>query len=164
MQGGGRKASFPGLDQKMLEWAKKQRQMKLIVNYPRFRRQGRMFADELGITRDQFACSTRWIGSFCKRNNIVNRRITHKTQAGYLDDIGKLQQPVIDFLQKVKEEHYPEEDIYNMDETPCYFDMCFNSTLHFKGGKVLKRWQLVVTRNVFLLCYVPRCQGNLFKQ
>ena len=25
--------------------------------------------------------------------------------------------------------------IYNMDETPCYFDMASDQTLHFKGDK-----------------------------
>ena len=40
-------------------------------------------------------------------------------------------------LLKSKCENYPPERIYNMDETPVYFDMSGELTVHIKGEKTV---------------------------
>lgn len=135
INGGGRKNLFPELENQTMEWFRKQRDRKLVVTYASFRKQAQLIAKSLNI--DQLKFSTSWIRGVCKRNKISNRRITHKTQADNCNDLLELKRIVDPYLQNVqyKSRDYDPKNILNMDETPCYFDMLGDSTLHFKGAK-----------------------------
>lgn len=163
VRGGGRRASFPQLEVKLLDWFQHQRRQKLIVNFRRIRIEANKFAKELKITSQEFLCSNRWMMGFCKRNKLVNRRVTHKTQSENLSNLGALKGTVLEYLEKLQDEDFSDVNIFNMDETPCYFDMTYNNTLHYKGEKTVEGITTGNTKRRFsvVLCY--SMNGNFVK-
>ena len=91
-------------------------------------------ATELKVSR--FFGSNKWIYNFCCRHHIGSRRITHQGQQDGCTATEK-RRIITDFLAKSVQitSGYKLMQIYNMDETPCYFDMASDQTLHSRGEK-----------------------------
>lgn len=163
VSGGGRKQFYPALEKKLLLWFRDQRNRKLVINYPRLRAECRKIAAEMGIDSKEFACSNRWIDAFCKRHKISHRRVTHKSQAQNFDDLGELKRSTIEYFDNLKELNYSEKVIYNMDETPCYFDMCCESTLHFKGENTVEALSTGNTKKRFTVVLCASTKGTFLR-
>ena len=92
-----------------------------------------MFCELYPNVNETFLASSRWLRLFLRRNNIVFRRATSVGQKipenapekcrDFLNDMMSL--PVY-------------EQFYNMDETPCYFDMPRSGTYDFRGIETVK--------------------------
>ena len=116
-------------------WFRDEREQKHQVNYTRQRKKAQEIAAELQIIN--FVGSNNWIFNFCRRHNIGNRRITHQGQLQEGRAAVEKYQIVNNFLVGSAQSTvgYNLMQIYNMDETPCYFDMASDLTLHVKGDK-----------------------------
>ena len=86
---------------------------------------------------NNFKVSLHWLGSFLKRYKLSLRRRTKVSQ--------KLPQQVKESLEKFNkfvtdlriERSFEPCDIFNMDETPVWFDMAGNFTVDCKGKKTI---------------------------
>ena len=132
----GPKAKFEEIEKHLTMWFRDEREHKHQVNYTRLREKAQETAEELQII--DFVGSNKWIFNFCRRHYIGNRRITHQGQQDGRTAVEKYQ-IVNNFLVSAAQStvEYNLMQIYNMDETPCYFDMASDQTLHFKGDKNL---------------------------
>lgn len=106
------------------------------VSYRNLREEARKIADELGISSEEFLISDKWIFGFCKRHHLGTRRYTHRGQADKRS-MKESATAVIKHLEDlpVHTGGFDQDKIFNMDETPCFFDMAGDSTIHFKGEK-----------------------------
>ena len=104
------------------------------MNYTRLREKAQEIAEEFQIVN--FVCSNKWTFNICRRHHTGNRRITHQEQQDGRT-ARKKYQVVSDFLVCSAQGTvgYNLMQIYNMDETPCYFNMASDQTLDFKGDK-----------------------------
>ncbi len=93
-------------------------------------------AADLGVDRQKFLISNKWLRNFCRRHNLANRSVTHRGQQDNRP-AAEICTVVKDYLTsaRVVTADLSADKIFNMDETPCYFDMCSDQTLHFKGDK-----------------------------
>lgn len=136
LSGAGSKPKFPQIEDELYSWFQSQRKNSLQVNYRLLRRKAREMGDNHGVTEADFPISDCWLHSFCRRHRITSRRITHRGQQDNrsAEEIGKV---AVEWLRKLQTETAPfsADHIFNMDETPAYFDMSADSTLHFKGDK-----------------------------
>ncbi len=134
--GAGKKAHFPELERAVFEWFKTQRAKKFTINYPAVRRIAKAKAEEMKISASAFPCSDKWIRGFCKRHGIGSRRITHQGQQDSRT-LSEKYRLVRDFLASIPDftTPYSADCIFNMDETPAYFDMASETTLDFRGAK-----------------------------
>ena len=94
----------------------------------------------------QFALKTlktqlMWCYRFIKLKGFAIRRISHIGQIPP-DNINKIKEILINELIKHRKFiNLPHEDNntkINMDETPCFLEMGFNTTLEFRGKKMWK--------------------------
>ena len=84
-----------------------------------------------------FSASNGWLTKFLKRIRITNRKRTHimqKLRDNFSDEIIKYFYE-IEKLQKT----YGDKLVFvNFDESPFYYDLCRDKTLHYKGEKEVK--------------------------
>lgn len=134
LPGSGPSAKFEEIEKHLITWFISERDKQYQVNYQRLREKAHEIAKDIGV--NGFACSNKWIFNFCKRNKIGNRRITHRGQQDSRSE-AEISEILKTFLIGSEQftAGYDLNQIYNMDETPCYFDMASDQTLHFKGAK-----------------------------
>ena len=134
ISGSGPKVKFEEVDKHLFVWFRDEREHKQQVNYTRLREKAKEIVEEFQIVN--FVGSNKWIFNFCRRHHIGNRRITHQGQQNGRTAMEK-HQVVSDFLVSSAQSMvgYKLMQIYNLDETTCYFDMASDQTLHFKGDK-----------------------------
>jgi hypothetical protein len=90
-----------------------------------------------GVLAENFKTSHRWLIAFLKRYRLALRRRTRISQ--------KLPSQTQELLEKFNrfvinlrlEKSYELENIFNMDETPVWFDMAGNFTINPKGEKTV---------------------------
>uniref|UniRef100_A0A914VVY5 DDE-1 domain-containing protein n=1 Tax=Plectus sambesii TaxID=2011161 RepID=A0A914VVY5_9BILA len=63
----------------------------------------------------------------------------------------------------MKTAEYGANHIYNMDETPCYFDMTRDSTLHFKGSKNVNGCDTGSRKSRFTVALTVCADGHIAK-
>ncbi len=92
--------------------------------------------DELAIDKEKFRISDKWLHNFCRRHNLGNRSVTHRGQQDNRP-AAELCSLVKDYLHsaQIATAGLASAQIFNMDETPCFFDMCSDQTIHFRGEK-----------------------------
>jgi len=160
--GCGRKAFWPEIETELIKWVRDQRNDKLIVNYRRVRERAVAIANELHVIG--FRCSDKWIFGFCRRHGITSRRLTH---VGQEDNRGvaEKRQIVVEHLENVKlqTESLLAKNISNMDETPCFFDMVSESTLHFVGDKNVDGAHTGHEKNRFTVVLAVSADGKVMK-
>ena len=83
---------------------------------------------EIEIEARNFCASNGWLWRFMKRNNVVNRNATSVGQKVPEDAPDRCDT----FLHEMKD-CPPYDQYYNMDETPCYFDIPRSKTFDFRG-------------------------------
>ena len=134
VSGSGPSAKFQEVEEHLFSWFKDEREQKHQVNYLRLREKAQEIATELQVSR--FFGSNKWIDNFCRRHHIGSRRITHQGQQDGRIATEK-RRIITDFLARSVQitSGYKLMQIYNMDKTPCYFDMASDQTLHFRGEK-----------------------------
>lgn len=113
---------------------------------------------------ENFACSNEWIANFCRRNRISSRKITHQGQEDNVPK-GEMYLKVKHFLDEVtiKAAGIPAENIFNMDETPCFFDMANSRTLHFTGEKTVDGLDTGHSKNRFTTVLCISASGKFIK-
>ncbi len=136
LSGSGPKPSFPEIEQQLLTWFQAKRDQKHQVSYESLAKQAKEIASELNVPVERFPCSKKWVQNFCRRHSIGSRRVTHRGQQDNRADT-EIKKVAEHFLESVQQKTagYSADKVFNMDETPCYFDMASDQTLHFKGDK-----------------------------
>jgi hypothetical protein len=141
--GSGRKAFYPEAEEKLCNWLTGQRKQGLAVTYTILRHKMLEILKEpdmialYGNVAETFKTSNRWISAFMKRNKLAWRRRTRISQ--------KLPSQTKELLDKFRnfiirlriEKCFDLANIFNMDETPVWFDMAGNFTINQKGEKTI---------------------------
>ena len=88
------------------------------------------FAELYPNANETFAASNGWFNNFMRRNNIVFRRVT--TSVGQKIPVDAPERCDV-FLDSMKGlQNF--DQYYNMDETPCYFDLPRAGSYDFQGS------------------------------
>jgi len=141
--GSGRKAFFPEAEKRLYEWIIEQRKQGLVVSYTILRSKMLEILREVemlelyGELTENFKTSHRWLRAFLKRYRLALRRrtrISQKLPNKTQELLEKFYQFVINLRIK---KSYELENIFNMDETPVWFDMAGNFTINPKGDKTV---------------------------
>lgn len=133
LQGGGRKAAHPEMEQELLQWIEALRAENLKISRADIQRK----ALELyqGAGQDEFVASKGWLEKFLDRNHLSLRRRTTVGQKLPRDLIPK----VTSFIMKVRRirhsKAFPLSSIGNMDETPLWLDMPGDTTITNSGAR-----------------------------
>lgn len=118
------------VDKALLYWFKNQRASNVPVSGPLLKSKAEDLAKLLN-SDEQFKCSTGWLERFKTRHNINAGKI-----CGEAADVNK--NTVSDWLNNVWPtiaKEYPEENIFNADETGLFYKLTPDRTLKFKGEK-----------------------------
>jgi Tc5 transposase DNA-binding domain len=134
--GSGRKAFYPEAEKKLYDWIIEQRKQGLVVTYATVRVKMLDILREDNAVED-FKTSDNWLSAFMKRYKLAWRRrtrISQKLPAQTEELLERFRQFIIRLrIQKSFELH----NIFNMDETPVWFDMAGNFTINQKGEKTV---------------------------
>ncbi len=123
------------MEKELKVWFDFQRhELKNTVHYNTLHCQAKEIAEKKKIPN--FIGSDKWVFGFCQRHNLGSRSITHRGQQDNRPktDIGKAANEYVDSIP-LHTMGLDGDHIFNMDETPCFFDMANDTTLHFKGDK-----------------------------
>ena len=140
--GCGRKALYPEAEKVLYNWIIEQRKQGLAVTYLCIQNKMKEILREPSIIAlydsiDDFKASLRWLRLFLKRYGLVLRRRTKISQ--------KLPKQTEELLESYNrfvinlrlEKSFEMYNIFNMDETPVWFDMASNFTVNQKGEKTV---------------------------
>lgn len=133
MDGGGRKAALPDMEEELLAWIDALRATNLRVTRSSVQRKAIELAQSSG--NEEFCASRGWMEKFFKRNSLSLCRRTTVSQRLPQDLIPK----VTSFIMKTRRlrhsKDYPLSYIGNMDETPLWLDMPGETTVARTGGR-----------------------------
>jgi hypothetical protein len=137
--GSGRKAYFPKAETKLYNWVIEQRKKALAVTFMTVRlqmfeilREPDMVAQYGELVHD-FIGTFRWLTAFMKRHNLALRRRTKISQK-LPEQLKESLQQFCRFIIRLRIKNSIEPcNIFNMDETPVWFDMAGNFTINQKG-------------------------------
>ena len=140
--GSGRKAFYPEAEKKLYTWVIEQRKKALAVTFVTVRLT--MFEilkepDMVALYGDQidFIATFRWLTGFMKRYNLALRRRTRISQK-LPEQTEELLANFRRFIIRLRVKNSIELcNIFNMDETPVWFDMAGNITVNPKGEKTV---------------------------
>ncbi|CAG8832920.1 7784_t:CDS:2, partial [Gigaspora margarita] len=141
--GSGRRAFFPEAERILYTWVIEQRKQALAVTYTTLQNKIAEILQQpdmallYGDLAKNFKASHRWLVAFMKRNGFALRRHTKTAQK-----LPKENQRMLESFYKVvtelrEEKSYELGNIFNMDETPVWFDMVGNFTINPKGKKTV---------------------------
>ncbi len=141
--GSGRKAFYPEAEKKLYAWIIEQRKQGLAVTYTTVKitmfdilKEPEMTA-LYGNSTENFKASFRWLTLFMKRYKLSLRRRTKISQ--------KLPKQTEELLEQFQQfvthlrirKSFEFSNIFNMDETPVWFDMAGNFTINAVGDKTV---------------------------
>ena len=130
LDGGGRKALDEDMEEVLMDWILDLRGRNIRVS----RKMIQVEAKALSGT-EEFKASRGWLGRFMKRKGLSLRRKTTVCQATPGDCIPKMVDFII-HLRKLQFDHnFQCSNIYAMDETACWFDMVWDTTVHSTGAR-----------------------------
>jgi transposase-like protein len=140
--GSGRKAFYPEAEEELYTWVLEQRKKALAVTFVTIRLT--MFEilkkpDMVALYGDQldFIATFRWLTGFMKRYNLALRRRTRISQK-LPEQTTELLANFHRFVIRIRIKNSIELcNIFNMDETPVWFDMAGNITINPKGEKTV---------------------------
>jgi Tc5 transposase DNA-binding domain len=139
----GRKAFYPEAEDLLYSWIIEQRRKGLAVNYISARLQMCKILKEPAIQvlypagEHEFQGSLSWINSFMNRFNLSLRRRTKISQKLPEDTEQKLEEFRRFVIRLRVKFNFDLNSIFNMDETPVWFDMAGNMTVNNKGDKTV---------------------------
>jgi hypothetical protein len=141
--GSGRKAYFPEAEKKLYNWVIEQRKKALAVTFVTIRLQ--MFEilkepdmiSRYGDLANNFMATFRWLTAFMKRHNLALRRRTRISQK-LPEQLEESLESFYRFVIRLRIKNSIELcNIFNMDETPVWFDMAGNFTVNQKEEKTV---------------------------
>jgi len=137
-----RTSSNEDINEAMFRWFKLARQRNIPVSGPMLQEEAKVIAEKMGST--DFKASNGWLSSFKKRHNIKQFAVS-----GEAADVAD--ETVAGWKERVKTimEGYEAKDIWNLDETGCFYRALPEKTLAqkksvCKGGKKAKQ-RLTIT-------------------
>jgi hypothetical protein len=135
-KGQGRKLSYPKeVDDKLLEWVLKQRELHLPVTTTMLLSHAKL---EIALHNPAFKASVGWSRKFIRRHNLSLRARTSVAQQLPSDLEDKLLE-FTDYVQDIQSGHnFLLRLVRTMDETPLYFDMVPNRSLDLKGVRTVR--------------------------
>ena len=139
----GRKAFYPEAENLLYSWVIEQRKKGFAVNYTAVRLQMCKILKEPTIQalypvgEYEFQGNLSWINSFMKRFNLSLRRRTKISQKLPEDTEEKLEEFRRFIIRLRTQYNFDLNSIFNMDETPVWFDMAGNITVNNKGDKTV---------------------------
>lgn len=141
-----RLGNFQDVDQAVLTWFKDARLQNVPVSGPMLQAKAREFADALEVTG--FDASSGWLFRFRQRNGITWQVVSGEEKAADKEGADSWRN---DRFRGIAES-YSEDDIFNADETACFYQLLPDRTMHFKGQQCKggKKSHLRVT--VLLCC------------
>lgn len=164
--GSGRKAFFPEAEKKLYDWTIEQRKQGFVVSYAILRNKMLEILREVdmlelyGNLAENFKISHCWLVAFLKRYRLALRRrtrISQKLPSKTQELLDKFNKFIIHLrLQK----SYDLGNIFNMDETPVWFDMAGNFTINPKGEKTVHIRSTGNEKNRFTV--VLTCTAGIF--
>ena len=141
--GSGRKAFFPEAEEKLYEWVIEQRKQAFAVTYYNILNQMQKILNEPYFkfiypgASSSFKYSKTWLFGFLRHKNLSLRRQTKISQKLPEQLHYQLKSFNKYIIKKRLEFNYELYNIYNMDETPVYFDMSRGLTINPKGEKTI---------------------------
>ena len=139
----GRKAFYPEAENLLYSWIIEQRKKGLAVNYISIRLQMVKILKEPSIQilypagEYEFQGNLSWINCFMKRYDLSLRRRTKISQK-LPEDIEQKLDEFRRFVIRLRTQYnFDLNSIFNMDETPVWFDMAGNMTVNNKGDKTI---------------------------
>ena len=136
------RAKFPTMEIHLLKWVKDKRDLGACISgFSMQQKAIELFRDSYGNveeTMTEFKASNGWLTNFCKRRNLVLRRITTKGREAPKNATLIIKNFFKQCQQLVNIENYKPEEIINMDETSIYLDFPSNYTFSEKGAKKVK--------------------------
>ena len=153
LPGGGRKSQWGDLESRLNEWIVSIRQCKMQISFKTLREKALELKQSLHL--DTFRASGSWLNGFMRRYSLSYRLPTHRAQQNNKSSTAKCTYVFL-YLNKlnVAASRYDIDAIYNMDETPFYFDILEKKTIELTGYKTVdvlhsgndkKRFTVVVT-------------------
>jgi transposase-like protein len=141
--GSGRKAYYPKAEEKLYNWIIEQRKKGLAVNYTSIKLQMYKILKEPTIQvlypmgEHEFQGTLSWIHLFMKRFDLSLRKRTKISQK-LPEDLEEKIEEFRRFIIRLRTQYNFElNSIFNMDETPVWFDMAGNITVNNKGDKTV---------------------------
>ena len=140
--GSGQRAFFPKAEKKLYDWIIEQRKQGLAVTYTIIWSRMLEILKELDMVvlygrSEDFKTSHHWLIAFIKRFRLALRRWTRIFQK-LPNQIEELLEKFHQFVTNLRiEKSFELENIFNMDETPVWFDIAGNFTINPKGKKTI---------------------------
>jgi transposase-like protein len=141
--GSGRKALFPEAEKRLYAWIIEQRKQGLAVTYGTIRTKMFELLNEpellvlYGNLIEEFKTSHSWLVAFMKRYKLALRRRTRISQK-LPNRMSELLESFNNFVTNLRIEKSLElKNIFNMDETPVWFDMAGVYTVNPKGERTV---------------------------
>ena len=133
LDGGGRKAALPDMEEELVTWIESLRAQNLRVTRSNVQSKALELAQAEGT--EDFHASDGWLQKFLKRHSFSLRRRTTVGQRLPQDLITK----VVGFIMSTRKlrhsKDYPLSFIGNMDETPLWLDMPGETTITRRGER-----------------------------
>jgi Tc5 transposase DNA-binding domain len=165
----GRKAFYPEAEDLLYSWIIEQRKKGLAVNYISVRLQMCKILKEPTIQElypageYAFQGNLSWINSFMKRYDLSLRRKTKISQQLPEDTEEKLEEFRRFVIRLRTQYNYDLNSIFNMDETPVWFDMAGNLTVNNKGDKTVHIRTTGNDKNRFTVVLTCSAGNKVFK-
>jgi hypothetical protein len=141
--GSGRKALFPEAERVLYEWIIEQRKQGLAVTYALIQNKMKEILSEPSMIAryhnsiNDFKVSLFWLKLFLKRYGLSLRRRTKVSQK-LPKQLEESLESFNKFVTQLRiEKSFEMHNIFNMDETPVWFDMAGNFTVNPKGEKTI---------------------------
>ena len=141
--GSGRKAFYPKAEDKLYNWIIEQRKKGLAVNYTSVKLQMYKILKESAIQvlypmgEHEFQGTLFWIYSFMKRFDLSLGRKTKISQKLPEDTEAKIEEFRRFIIRLRTKYNFDLNSIFNMDETPVWFDMAGSMTINNKEDKTV---------------------------
>jgi hypothetical protein len=141
--GSGRKAFYPEAEKELYDWVLDQRKKGLAVTFVTIRISMNEILDRADIAAlygdltTEFKATTGWLNAFMKRHNLTRRRRTKISQKLPEQLEEKLEEFYWFIIRLRIRKSFELCNIFNMDETPVWFDMAGNFTINTKGKKTI---------------------------
>lgn len=135
-KGQGRKISYPQeVDEDILRWFLEKQDLQLAVSTEMLKQHARVVISQVNTA---FKASDGWVQKFMRRHNLVLRARTSMAQKLP----GDLEYKVVAFRDEMRSIRTRTDIDYrllwNMDETPVYFDIVPGKTIEVRGKKTVK--------------------------
>ena len=136
-----RKPRYPEVDQKVLEVLKTERKKKLTMEGDDLKMEAIKSFQELEekqgtSARDVFKASDSWLKGFKARNNVLYKSVTSTGQK-IPSDAKKIALEFFEQIDSIRGNCSGNFIVWNMDQTPCYFDSPKNRTFDFSGNNTV---------------------------